>query len=169
MPAAIFMHPGQGVNRNPRRDAAFAARRPHRVARAVAVDMVRGCRVRSRGTDRTMLATVLVLALGLGATDSTLEAPPLPQGAVALDEPGRYRLSRSFDEVLDFYQRSFNQPGVVRWRNVVNLPGIRAKHLESLRKKSRWEGINIYEYKGETRLFVIPRDARKASGGDKPS
>lgn len=118
----------------------------------------------SNGARINMLAATLVLALGLGVAEAPVDAP-LPPGATALDEPGRYRLSRTFDETLDFYQRLFNQPGVVRWRNIVNLPGIRAKHIECLKKKTRWEGINIYEYKGEARIFVIPRDAKKGSSG----
>ena len=106
-----------------------------------------------------MVAITLLLVIGLSAADPALEAPIVP-GAVALDEPGRYRSPRTFDDTLDFYQRTLNQPGTVRWRNIVNLPGIRAKHIENLRKKSRWEGINIYEYKGEVRLFVLSKDAK---------
>ncbi len=108
-----------------------------------------------------MILTSLALALTLGVSEAPVDAP-LPPSAVALDEPGRYRVGRSFDETLDFYTRLFNQPGVVRWRNIVNLPGIRAKHIECLRKKTKWEGINIYEYKGEVRLYVIPRDVKTA-------
>jgi hypothetical protein len=104
------------------------------------------------------VALLFVLSLGVGIAEPPLEAP-LPPGAVALDESGRYRSPRSFDETLDFYQRLFNQGGV-RWRSIVNLPGIRAKHIECLRKKTHWEGINIYEYKGEVRLFVVPREAK---------
>ncbi len=110
-----------------------------------------------------MILTTVVLAMSLGAAEAPVDAPIVP-GAVALDEPGRYRVPRSFDETLDFYQRLFNQAGVVRWRNIVNLPGIRAKHIECLRKKTKWEGINIYEYKGEVRLYVIPRDAKAQAG-----
>jgi hypothetical protein len=40
----------------------------------------------------------------------------------------------------------------------VTLPSIKAKHIECLRKKTRWEGINIYEKQGEVRIFVIPRE-----------
>jgi hypothetical protein len=106
-----------------------------------------------------------LVALTLCATEF-LEAPVM-KDAVPLDEPGRYRSSRSFDETLDYYQRVFNQAGGVRWRNVVNLPGIKAKHIESTRKKTKWEGINLYEYKGEVRLYVVPRDAAAAATPEK--
>lgn len=103
-----------------------------------------------------MLAAALLLSLSLSAPDPSLDAPLVP-GAAALKEPGRYRSPRDFDSTLDFYERLFHQAGGVRWRNIVNLPGIKAKHIESLRKKTRWEGINVYEHKGEVRIFVVPR------------
>ena len=111
-----------------------------------------------------MLLVALTMVVAAGGADPTLE-PPIIKDAAPLEEMGRYRSPRTFDETLDFYQRLFNQPGVVRWRTIVNLPGIRAKHIESLRKKTKWEGINIYEYKGEVRLYVVPRDTKKRKNG----
>ena len=101
-------------------------------------------------------------------TDPPLEAP-LPKDAAALDEPGRYRTSRSFDETLDYYQRELRRVGGIRWNNVANLPGIKAKNITCVRKKTKWEGINIYETRGEVRLYVIPRETepvaeKKAAG-----
>lgn len=94
----------------------------------------------------------------MSAPDLPVEAPLVP-GAIALEERGRYRSVRTYQETLDFYRRLFNQTGGVRWRNVVNLPGIKAKHVDSLRNRTRWEGINIYEKSGEVRVYVIRRDA----------
>ncbi len=57
----------------------------------------------------------------------TAELPvdtPLVPGAYALKESGRYQSTRSYEETLDFYRRLFNQTGGVRWRNIVNLPGM---------------------------------------------
>lgn len=88
--------------------------------------------------------------------------PPLAPGAHALKEPGRYQATRSYEETLDFYRRLFNQTGGVRWRNIVNLPGIKAKHVASLRNKTRWEGLNIYEKQGDVRIYVLLRDAAQA-------
>lgn len=111
-----------------------------------------------------MLSSFLFVLTIAGAPDPAVEAPILP-GAAPLQETGRYRSPRNFEETLDFYERAFKQTGGVRWRNIVNLPGIRAKHIESLRKKTRWEGINIYEHKGEVRLFVIARDGKQKPAG----
>ncbi len=110
-----------------------------------------------------MLWPVLVMALAGGDPFEN----PLPSGATPLSEPGRYKISKTFDEAIDFYQRLF-QTGGVRWRNVVNLPGIRAKHIESLRKKTTWEGINLYEHKGEVKIYVIPRSP-EPTGAAKPA
>ncbi len=113
-----------------------------------------------------MLAAPL-FALVLGVAPDPLDAP-IMKDAVPLDEPGRFRSPRSFDETLDYYQRVFNQAGGARWRNIVNLPGIKAKHIESTKKKTKWEGINLYEYKGEVRIYVVPRDAPKATASSAP-
>jgi hypothetical protein len=104
----------------------------------------------------------LVAALLLPAvTDPPMEAP-LPRDAAPMDEPGRYRSSRSLDETLDFYQRELRRVPGIRWNNIVNLPGIKAKNITCLRKKTKWEGINIYETRGEVRLYVIPREVEPA-------
>ncbi|MFC1611954.1 hypothetical protein ACFL6C_13415 [Myxococcota bacterium] len=72
--------------------------------------------------------------------------------------PGRYRSSRSYDETLEYYKRLFRRTGGVRWHNIVNLPGIKARNIQSLRKKTDWEGINLYENGGEVRIFVMARE-----------
>ena len=106
-------------------------------------------------------------ALGLALTFLMLPAElpveaPLIAGAVALEERGRYRAHHSYDETLEYYRRLFNQTGGVRWRNIINLPSVKARHVESLRRKTHWEGINIYEKQGDARIYVIARDGREA-------
>jgi hypothetical protein len=100
--------------------------------------------------------TLLLLTL-IAANDPPEEAP-LPPGVVPLEEPGRYRSSRTYDETLDFYERQLRRVGGIRWHNVVSLPGIKAKNIECLRKSSHWEGINVYDNAGEVRIYVIPRE-----------
>ncbi len=77
--------------------------------------------------------------------------------AVPLDEPGRYESPRTYDDTLQYYKWHFKSRGGVRWRNVVNLPHIRAKHIQSVRPRTKWQGINIYERNGRVRLFIVPR------------
>jgi hypothetical protein len=100
---------------------------------------------------------MLGLLILVGASDPPVEVP-LPQGVVPLEEPGRYRSSRSYDETIDYYERQFRRVGGIRWHNVVSLPGIKAKNIECLRKTANWEGINVYDNAGEVRIYVIPRE-----------
>lgn len=102
------------------------------------------------------LSLLIVLA---AQNDPPMEAPR-PQAAVEIpQEPGRYRSPYSYDETIDFYQRVFKNTAGVRWRNVVNLPAVKAKHIDCMRKRTRWDGINIYEKQGEVRIYVLPREA----------
>ena len=107
--------------------------------------------------------SALVVLLG-GFTPHVLraaelpETPPIIPGAIPLDEPGRYQSPRTYDETLRYYERLFRRTGGVRWRTIVNRPGIRAVHAQSLRQRTRWEGINIYELNGDVRIYVVPRD-----------
>lgn len=97
----------------------------------------------------------------LGLAAAPLELPleaPVPSGAQPLSDKGRYRSPRTYDDTLDFYRRSFAPMGGIKWRNIVSMPGIKAKHVESLRKKTHWEGINVYEKQGEVRIYIIPRE-----------
>ena len=110
------------------------------------------------------MTTWIILAIGLamGSTDAATNAPLVP-GSTPLEESGRYQSSRSYEETLDFYKRLFRQTGGVRWRNIVNQPTIKAKHIESLRKSTKWQGLNIYEKQGDVRIFVISRDQKEAT------
>jgi hypothetical protein len=48
-------------------------------------------------------------------------------------------------------------------KTIVNQPGIRAVHIVN-DGKGDWDGLNVYEYEGETRIYVVPRDKPKARG-----
>jgi hypothetical protein len=102
---------------------------------------------------------VFVLQLLGTAYELPVEAP-IVTDARALEEPGRYDVPKSFDETVEFYKRVFKHTSSqIRWRNIVNSPGIKAKHIQSLRNSTQWEGINIYEKAGKVRIFVIARPA----------
>lgn len=105
------------------------------------------------GVSWVVVAHILVVA-------PPVEAPVVP-GATALLQQGRYQSPRSYEKTLDYYKRLFRSTGGVQWRHVVNLPGIKAKHVKSLFKRTNWEGINIYEHSGDVRIFVISRDLPK--------
>ncbi len=102
-----------------------------------------------------MISTVFALTLSMLSADH-IEAPVVPY-AKAMEDAGRYRSPRNFDDTVEYYKRLFRSSGGIRWRNIINQPGIKAKHLQSLRKKTKWAGINIYETKGQVRIYVVKR------------
>ena len=81
---------------------------------------------------------VLIAALTLFAPSDYLDAPPIISGAEPLEEPGRYRSPRSFDETLDYYQRIFNQAGGVRWRIA------RRRSARTAARAKAWSGNAAY-------------------------
>ena len=113
-----------------------------------------------------LLSVFIVLA---AQSEPPMDAPR-PQAAVELpQDPGRFRSPYSYDETLDYYQRVFKNTTGVRWRNVVNLPSVKAKHIDCLRKKTHWDGINIYEKQGEVRIYVLPRESPEKDGAAAPA
>ena len=102
-----------------------------------------------------LLSVLIVLA---AQSEPPMDAPR-PQAAVEIpQDPGRFRSPYSYDETIEFYERVFKNTTGVRWRNVVNLPSVKAKHIDCLRKKTHWDGINIYEKQGEVRIYVLNRE-----------
>ncbi|MBC7794262.1 MAG: hypothetical protein H7Z43_11195 [Clostridia bacterium] len=113
----------------------------------------------------TKLVTIWAFAGTLFALMPTASAEvpikvPLAPGATPLSELGRYKVTRGFDDLVEYYKRQFKSEPGVRWYSIINQPGLRAKHLASLRKNTEWEGINIYERGNEVRLYVVPRGKR---------
>jgi len=100
---------------------------------------------------------IVLLAASVVSADLPVEAPIVP-GSVPLEEPGRYRSGRPYEETVLYYERVFRRVAGERWHTIVNLPGIKAKNVESRRSKTNWEYINIYETRGQVRIFVIPRE-----------
>ena len=103
----------------------------------------------------SILLTLLLTSSTL--TEDPRTSAPLVPGATPLEEPGRYESSRNFDDTVQYYYRKFRGTGLARWKNIVNLPTVRAKHLQSKQTSSKWLGINIYESEGKVRIYVLPR------------
>lgn len=96
-----------------------------------------------------LLAAFPVLALA----DARVAGAALPEGAEKVAE-NRFRVSRSWDETIRFYRQSY-PPRYTR-RAIVDQPGIKAVHIDNPdAKPGSWEGLNIYEAKGEVRIFVL--------------
>ena len=110
-----------------------------------------------------MLVLAFTMATVVGG-EFPLDKAPVIYGSIALEEKGRYRVTKPFNEAVEWYKRHFRymkQSSGISWRTIVNNPSVRAVHMASRRRRSTWAGINIYETKGEVRLFVVPRDPPK--------
>jgi len=96
-----------------------------------------------------VLATLPVLALA----DLRVAGVLLPDGAEKVAE-NRYSIPKSWDETIRFYRLTY-PPRYTR-RPIVDQPGVRAVHIDNPDAKvGAWEGVNIYEAKGEVRIFVL--------------
>jgi hypothetical protein len=116
---------------------------------------------------RFLLTCALIAAFADPAHAEVPVKAPVAPGASPLSEPGRYKVARGFDDLVEHYKRQFKSEPGVRWYNIINQPGLRAKHLASLRKNTEWEGINIYEKGSEVRLYVVMRGKRPAAAKPK--
>ncbi len=77
----------------------------------------------------------------------------LPDGAEKVAE-NRYRVPRNWDETIRFYRQTY-PPRYTR-RPIADQPGVKAVHIDNPdAKPGVWDGLNIYETKGEVRIFVL--------------
>jgi hypothetical protein len=78
----------------------------------------------------------------------------LPDGAVKVGD-GRYEVPRSYEETLKFFRQVYG-PGKFRRRPIADQPAVKAVHIENPdARPGQWEGLNVYELKGVTRVFVL--------------
>jgi hypothetical protein len=78
----------------------------------------------------------------------------LPDDARRIGE-NRYQLDRKYEEAIRHF-RSALPPGRYPRRPIADQPGVKAVHIENPEAKpGSWEGLNLYELKGETRLFIL--------------
>jgi len=117
------------------------------------------------GVKATLLCALLPAALvagagSAGAADKTYGAPLIDKG-MRLEEAdsrgSRFVSTRNYNETVKFYKKLWRGYDLIEFRKIVNLPSVRAVHVMNSNPKSEWEGMNIYEHKGETKVFIIPR------------
>ncbi len=114
---------------------------------------------------KAALVAFLVAAPALGRAERVAGAL-LPDGSTPV-EANRYRVEKGYDETLKFF-RTVYPPGKYPRRQVVNQPGIKAVHIENPEvKPGGWEGLNVYELRGETRVFVLVAPADRGKRGRK--
>ena len=102
---------------------------------------------------KAALAGVLAALPMLALAEVRVAGALLPDGAEVVAE-SRYRSPKSWDETIRFYRLTY-PPRYTR-RPIADQPGVRAVHIDNPdAKPGAWEGLNIYEAKGEVRIFVL--------------
>lgn len=102
---------------------------------------------------KAALAALLVALPGIALAEKVAGAA-LPEDARKIGEY-RYQVDRKYEDVLKFF-RSTYPPARYSRRPIADQPGVKAVHIENPdAKPGSWEGLNVYELKGETRVFVL--------------
>lgn len=84
----------------------------------------------------------------------------LPNGSQQVGED-RYKSPSSYAGTLTWAGKQYKSNPR---KPIVNQPGIRGVHIVNTSGKGEWEGLNIYELDGETRIYVVSKDPPKAGG-----
>lgn len=100
-------------------------------------------------------AALAAVALALPALAAEKVAGAvLPDDARQVAE-NRYRVDKSYEETLRYF-RSVYPPARFPRKPIASLPGVKAVHIANPdARPGSWEGMNVYELKGETRVFVL--------------
>lgn len=99
------------------------------------------------------LVAVLVAVPGLVLAEPKVAGATLPDGAEKVSE-NRYRVPKSYEETLRFFRQTYG--GRYARRPIADQAGVKAVHIENPdAKPGQWEGLNVYELKGEVRIFVL--------------
>lgn len=111
------------------------------------------------GLWKAVLLVVALFAMPAGAAgEFKAHGVLLPNGAVRVAEE-RYRLPESFDATAKWYSQVY-KPDKFPRRRIINQPGVKAIHIVNPEQGGEWEGLNLYEYRGEVRLFILVRQKK---------
>ncbi len=110
----------------------------------------------TRGRGLRYMAALAAALLGTPVTARAekVAGATLPDGAKPV-EPRRYRVEKTYEETLNFFKSVYPVAKYPR-QAIVNQPGIKAIHIANPEARpGGWEGLNVYELRGETRVFVL--------------
>lgn len=108
-----------------------------------------------------VFSAAALLASPAVADNVVVKGAVLPPGSqlVGVD---RYKSPSSYTDTLTWLNKQYRS---YPHKTIVNQPGIRGVHIVN-EGKGEWEGLNVYELEGETRIFVVTRDAPKTGAHD---
>ncbi len=102
---------------------------------------------------KAALAAVLLAVPGLALAEKVAGAI-LPDGAARIGE-NRYRIPKSYEDALKFFRNVYSPTKYAR-RRIVDTQSVKAVHIVNPdAKPGQWEGLNVYELKNQTRVFVL--------------
>ena len=108
---------------------------------------------------KAALAALLFVAPAVARAERVAGAL-LPDEARRI-ETNRYRVAKSYEDTLKFF-RTVYPPAKYPRKPVVNQPGIKAVHIDNPEvRPGGWDGLNVYELRGETRVFVLVAPGEK--------
>ncbi len=124
---------------------------------------------------KTGLMTGATAALFLGAylfwlrTASAAEMPPelyrsapvIPYAKKAGEH--RFRSPRTYEDTLTYYRKVFAGDENISFEKIINTSAVRGMHMRNKAPGRRWDGLNIYENRGITYIFVVFSDAELAA------
>jgi hypothetical protein len=110
---------------------------------------------------KAALAGLFLAWPGLGLAEKVAGAT-IPDDSRQVGER-RYRINKSYEDALKYF-RTVYPPGKFPRKPIAYQPGIKAVHIVNPEAKpGSWDGLNVYELKGETRVYVLltPVDPKK--------
>ncbi len=98
--------------------------------------------------------TAILLTWPAAALAEKVAGAILPDGSKAVGE-NRFRVNKSYEDTVKFFKAIYPPPRYSR-KQIANQPSVKAVHIANPEAKpGGWEGLNVYEVKGETRVFVL--------------
>jgi hypothetical protein len=104
------------------------------------------------------------LGLLLPLLASARETPPVPYRSAPLipwaKKVGehRFRSPRNYDDTLNYYRKTILGAAHIVREKIINTSQVRAVFFRNKKPNARWEGLNVYEYKGSTIIYVVFSD-----------
>ncbi len=100
------------------------------------------------------LAAALLAWPGTAWAEKKVAGAILPEESERIGE-NRFRVAKGYDEVLKFFRAVYG-PAKYPRRPITDTPAVKAVHIDNPdAKPGQWDGLNVYELKNETRIFVL--------------
>ena len=108
---------------------------------------------------KAALAATMLAAPALAPAADRVAGAALPADAVRIAE-NRYRVRKSYEDTLKHY-RAVYAPAKYPRRRIIDSGAVKAVHIVNPEARpGQWEGLNVYELKNETRVYVLVKEKK---------